>query len=144
MNGASTQASVPRVAGLPVPGGSVQAWRSPFGRTLHVLVRTRSERGFVRLYDAFDAHELLEGSHVLVGGVLDEEFDGVELVTDVGDRHSPLLFRRGWLALVPSHWTGAFELRLLSGDRVAESHRIEELEGFIDRGWTSYAPLDAH
>ena len=62
-----------------------------FGRTLHVLVRTRSERGFVRLYDAFDAHELLEGSHVLVGGVLDEEFDGVELVTDVEDRHRPLL-----------------------------------------------------
>ena len=73
MNGTSTQGSVPRVAALPVPGGSVQAWRSPFGRTLHVLVRTRSERGFVRLYDAFDAHEL---------------------VTDVGDRHRPLRGRR--------------------------------------------------
>ena len=135
---------MPRVAGLSVPGGSVQAWRSPFGRTLHVLVRTRSERGFVRLYDAFDAHELLEGSHVLVGGVLDEEFDGVELVTDVGDRHRPLLCRRGWLALLPNGWTGAVELRLLSGNRVAESHDIGELEGFIDRGWTSYSPLDAH
>ena len=135
---------MPRVAGLPVPGGSVQAWRSPFGRTLHVLVRTRSERGFVRLYDAFDAHELLEGSHVLVGGVLDEEFDGVELVTDVGGRHRPLLCRHGWLALLPSHWTGAVELHLLSGDRVAESHRIEQLEDVIDAGWTSYAPLDAH
>ena len=135
---------MPRVAGLPVPGGSVQAWRSPFGRTLHVLVRTRSERGLVRLYDAFDAHELLEGSHVLVGGVLDEEFDGVELVTDAGGRHRPLLCRRGWLALLPSHETGAVELHLLSGDRVAETHHIEELEGFIDRRWTPYAPLNTH
>jgi hypothetical protein len=43
---------------------------------------------------------------------------------------------------LPSHWTGGVELHLLSGDRVAESHHIEELEGFIDRGWTPHAPLD--
>jgi len=126
---------------LPVEGGSVRAWRSPFGRRLHVLVRTRGERRFIRLGEDFDVAEVLDGAHWLLGGVLDKEFDGIELVTDVGGRHRPLLCRHGWLALVPSGWTGGAGFHLMRAGRVVESHQVDELEGFIDRGWMPYGPL---
>jgi hypothetical protein len=108
---------------------------------LHVAVVTRGERRFIRLGEDFDVAEVLDGTRWLVGGVLDKEFDGIELVTDVGGRHRPLLCRRGWLALLPSGWTADVDLHLLRGGRVVESHHIDEVEYFIDRGWLPYAPI---
>jgi hypothetical protein len=110
---------------------------------LHVVVMTRRERRFIRLGEDFDVAEVLAGAHWLLGGVLDKEFDGVEIVTDDGGRHRPLLCRRGWLALLPSGWTRDAEFHLLQAGRVMESHQVNELATFIDRGWTSYAPLEA-
>jgi hypothetical protein len=121
----------------------VRAWRSPFGLWLHVLVLTRGERRFIRLGEDFDVAQVLDGAYWLLGGVLDKEIDGIELVTDVGGRHRPWLCRQGWLALVPSGWTGGAEFHLLKDGRVVESHQVDELESFIDRGWTFYAPLEA-
>jgi hypothetical protein len=84
------------VAVLRVKGGSVRAWHSPFGQCLHVVVLTRAERRFIRLSEDFDMAEILGGTHWVVGGVLDKQLDGIELVTDDGGRHRPLLCRHGW------------------------------------------------
>jgi hypothetical protein len=40
------------------------------------------------------------------------------------------------LALVPSGWTGGAEFHLPKAGRVVESHQVDELESFIDLGWT--------